>query len=176
VWLMTVAYRMFQKSLYRERWGRLNKFIFDHFILFTLVRNICHFVGYTPHDIKIRNYSYCWQYTNFCPHPSSNSVSEILCIWCKSLGFLRETLFSWCAHRKSHDVISRYRAGKEGRGNSHLYHAVRVTTESGYWGHWNIIKNTFSYLRQWNSGPHDWNARKRKGSMQKHALTGLEWF
>jgi hypothetical protein len=105
VWLMTVAYRMLQKSLYRERGGRLNTFIFDYFMhlyyyTYTLFRNIFHFVGYIFDDIQLPNYSYCWQYTNFCPHPSSNSASMILCIWCKSLGFLRETLSSWCPYRK----------------------------------------------------------------------------
>jgi len=54
---MTVAYRIFQKSLYKERGGRLNKFILDYFILLYL--NICHFVGHIFDDTQLRNYSYC---------------------------------------------------------------------------------------------------------------------
>ena len=134
---MTVAYRMFQKSLYREREGRLNKFIFDYFILLYL--NICHFVGYIFDDIQLRNYSYCWQYINFCSHPSSNSVSMILGVWCKPLGFLTETIFM-----KHTPKIAWYDVSWSGRGGRvrghQLHHAFRITPESGNWG--NVEHNT----------------------------------
>jgi hypothetical protein len=37
------------------------------------------------------------------------------------------------------------------------------------------MQQAATYLQQWNSGPHGWNAEKQKRSTHKQALTSLKW-
>jgi hypothetical protein len=98
--------------------------------------------------------------------------SFVMCL--KSLGCWREAVCSWCSHRKIAWYVTAWSGVVWGVGGSQLYHAVRFTPGSGYEDVANSLQHTCTYLLQWISGPQGCNARRRKGSIQKHVLTGLD--